>query len=51
MLDHAGLRMEIVASTDRRVDRVRVFPPATVARTSTGAFAGRVLGRVIVQGT
>jgi CBS domain containing-hemolysin-like protein len=27
MLDHAGLRMEVVASTDRRVDRVRVFPP------------------------
>ncbi len=34
MLDHAGLRMEVVASTDRRVDRVRVFPPATVARTT-----------------
>ncbi len=28
MLDNAGLRMEVVASTDRRVDRVRVFPPA-----------------------
>jgi CBS domain containing-hemolysin-like protein len=28
MLESAGLRMEVVASTDRRVDRVRVFPPA-----------------------
>jgi CBS domain containing-hemolysin-like protein len=28
MLENAGLRMEVVASTDRRVDRVRVFPPA-----------------------
>ena len=29
VLESAGLRMEVVASTDRRVDRVRVFPPAT----------------------
>jgi CBS domain containing-hemolysin-like protein len=27
VLEPAGLRMEIVASTDRRVDRLRVFPP------------------------
>ena len=27
-LNNASLRMEVVASTDRRVDRVRVFPPA-----------------------
>ncbi len=27
-LASTGLRMEVVASTDRRVDRVRVFPPA-----------------------
>jgi len=26
LLEHAGLRMEVVASTDRRVDRLRVFP-------------------------
>ena len=26
-LKAAGLRMEVIASTDRRVDRVRVFPP------------------------
>jgi putative hemolysin len=25
-LDHAGLRIEVVASTDRRVERLRVFP-------------------------
>ena len=28
-LRDAGLRMEVVASTDRRVERVRVFPPLT----------------------
>ncbi len=28
LLESAGLRMEVVASTDRRVDRVRVFPPS-----------------------
>ena len=27
VLESAGLRMEVVASTDRRVDRVCVFPP------------------------
>jgi CBS domain containing-hemolysin-like protein len=27
LLEHAGLRMEVVASTDRRVERLRVFPP------------------------
>ena len=29
LLESAGLRMEVVASTDRRVERLRVFPPAT----------------------
>ncbi len=28
MLEPIGLRMEIVASTDRRVERLRVFPPS-----------------------
>jgi CBS domain containing-hemolysin-like protein len=28
MLEPVGLRMEIVASTDRRVERLRVFPPS-----------------------
>jgi CBS domain containing-hemolysin-like protein len=28
VLESAGLRMQVVASTDRRIDRVRVFPPA-----------------------
>jgi CBS domain containing-hemolysin-like protein len=27
LLEPAGVRVEIIASTDRRVDRVRVFPP------------------------
>jgi CBS domain containing-hemolysin-like protein len=31
MLEPIGLRMEIVASTDRRVERLKVFPPATAA--------------------
>ena len=30
LLEPIGLRMEIVASTDRRVERLRVFPPAAV---------------------
>ncbi|MGD0628103.1 MAG: hemolysin family protein [Terracidiphilus sp.] len=30
LLEPAGMRMEIVASTDRRVERLRVFPPAGV---------------------
>ncbi len=27
LLEPIGLRMEVVASTDRRVERLRVFPP------------------------
>ena len=32
LLDADGLRMEVVASTDRRVERLRVFPPAVVEK-------------------
>jgi CBS domain containing-hemolysin-like protein len=32
-LEPAGLRMEVVASTDRRVERVRVFPPVAHEQT------------------
>ena len=32
LLDPVGLRMEIVASTDRRVERLRVFPPSAVGQ-------------------
>jgi CBS domain containing-hemolysin-like protein len=28
LLEPGGVRLEVVASTDRRVDRLRVFPPA-----------------------
>jgi putative hemolysin len=28
LLESAGLRMEVVASTDRRVERLRIYPPA-----------------------
>ena len=28
VVDSAGLRIEVVASTDRRVDRLRIYPPA-----------------------
>ncbi len=33
LLENAGLRMEVVASTDRRIDRVRVFPPSAIPHT------------------
>jgi putative hemolysin len=36
MLEAIGLRLEIVASTDRRVDRLRVFPPTTRHPSSVG---------------
>ncbi|HEY1159935.1 MAG TPA: hemolysin family protein [Terracidiphilus sp.] len=35
LLEPIGLRMEIVASTDRRVERLRVFPPAIVEPASS----------------
>jgi CBS domain containing-hemolysin-like protein len=34
VLEQAGLRMEVVASTDRRVERLRIFP--TVAKSASG---------------
>jgi hypothetical protein len=34
MLEPVGLRMEVVASTDRRVERLRVFPPAASEKSS-----------------
>ena len=34
VLEHSGLRMEVVASTDRRVERVRVFPAEHEANVS-----------------
>jgi CBS domain containing-hemolysin-like protein len=37
LLEPIGLRMEIVASTDRRVERLRVFPPAGVSLTTASA--------------
>jgi CBS domain containing-hemolysin-like protein len=33
VLEEAGLRIEVVASTDRRVERLRVFPPVTSNHT------------------
>jgi len=30
LLEPVGLRMEVLASTDRRIERLRVFPPAEV---------------------
>ncbi|MGA3070364.1 MAG: hemolysin family protein [Terracidiphilus sp.] len=35
LLEAIGLRMEVVASTDRRVERLRVFPPAAVEPASS----------------
>lgn len=34
LLEHSGLRIQVVASTDRRVDRLRVFPPAKEEATA-----------------
>jgi CBS domain containing-hemolysin-like protein len=34
LLESAGMKMEVVASTDRRVDRLRVFPPAEEAHST-----------------
>ena len=34
MLESVGMRMEIVASTDRLVERLRVFPPAAEAHST-----------------
>jgi CBS domain containing-hemolysin-like protein len=36
-LESAGLRIEVVASTDRRVERLRVFPPAGKREASAPA--------------
>ncbi|MDR3750217.1 MAG: hemolysin family protein [Terracidiphilus sp.] len=35
LLESIGLRIEVVASTDRRVDRLRVFPPAAIDTDSS----------------
>ncbi|HVZ84864.1 MAG TPA: hemolysin family protein [Terracidiphilus sp.] len=37
VVDSAGLRIEVVASTDRRVDRLRVFPPRIESRTPSAS--------------
>lgn len=34
LLEHSGLRMQVVASTDRRVDRLRIYPPAKEEATA-----------------
>jgi CBS domain containing-hemolysin-like protein len=34
LIEPIGLRLEVVSSTDRRVERLRVFPPAEPAATS-----------------
>jgi CBS domain containing-hemolysin-like protein len=35
LLEPVGLKMEVVASTGRRVERVRVFPPAAESNHAT----------------
>ncbi|MGD0830729.1 MAG: hemolysin family protein [Terracidiphilus sp.] len=37
MLESVGMRMEIVASTDRLVERLRVFPPASESLSQTAS--------------
>lgn len=34
LLEHSGLRIQVVASTDRRVDRLRIYPPAEEEATA-----------------
>ncbi|MDR3737843.1 MAG: hemolysin family protein [Terracidiphilus sp.] len=34
VLKHSGIRIEVVASTDRRIDRLRIFPPAPDTATA-----------------
>ncbi|WP_109489233.1 hemolysin family protein [Occallatibacter savannae] len=34
LLEQSGLRMQVVASTDRRVDRLRIYPPAKEEATA-----------------
>jgi putative hemolysin len=34
LLEHSGLRVQVVASTDRRVDRLRIYPPAQEEATA-----------------
>jgi len=41
LLDPAGIRVEVIASTDRRVDRVRVFPPPRAAEEVSEARTAR----------
>jgi CBS domain containing-hemolysin-like protein len=43
-LESSGMRMEVVASTDRRVDRLRVFPPTGPAKEGTGEKSSRTGG-------
>ena len=34
LLEHSGLRIQVVASTDRRVDKLRIYPPAQEEATA-----------------
>jgi CBS domain containing-hemolysin-like protein len=34
LLEHSGLRIQVIDSTDRRVDRLRIFPPAKEEATA-----------------
>jgi CBS domain containing-hemolysin-like protein len=34
LLEHSGLRIQVIASTDRRVDRLRIYPPAQEEATA-----------------
>ena len=36
MLEHSGLRVQVIASTDRRVDRLRIYPPAREEADAVG---------------
>jgi len=40
LLESVGMKMEVVASTDRRVERLRVFPPAAGTAAPGGVIQG-----------
>jgi hypothetical protein len=37
VIESAGLRIEVVAASDHRVERLRVFPPSLTRSNSIGA--------------
>jgi CBS domain containing-hemolysin-like protein len=41
LLESAGIRMEVVVSTDRRVERIRIFPPASESNAPAASLPAK----------